>query len=259
MILKKSEKEIHESNIALLDSFHEQSRTEAELIPQQNDWIKENVLDLFKQSNNITFCLLSNTIESKFRNQEYVTDIVLFGSLGRILRDIYVKIIYLKSTDYSEIAMRACWDYQIVYHELKLIEFETSEDLTQYKIDLMSTKEKLLSEIKNINFKKIDDVIKGKDEKLVTIDRLAEIKGFNKARFTNEFSFFSQFSHSTAYANSLNKPNGIKTGMLAIVYDKLIAYYIAIIVESLSILSPKHHQLDDLKMGYDSIINRKWN
>jgi hypothetical protein len=254
-----TELEILKKNINLLDNFYETARNDLGQIQQQDSWLTQTILDFFKQSTHITFCLLSNSEGSKFRNENYVIDIVLIGTLGRLLRDIYLNIIYLKSTDFSTEDMKACWDFQIICQQFKLVQFEKDEIFDEYRRKLEVEKDALYKKISQLESHSKKKVLDGKYEKLLTLQRLAEIKGFNKDKFENEFGFFSQFSHSTAYANSFIQPDGLRLNIVAIVYDKLLAYFIAIIVESLELLKPDHPDLASLKIAYNEIIKIRWN
>ncbi len=155
--------------------------------------------------------------------------------------------------------MKACWDFQIICQQFKLVQFEKDEIFDEYRRKLEVEKDALYKKISQLESHSKKKVLDGKYEKLLTLQRLAEIKGFNKDKFENEFGFFSQFSHSTAYANSFIQPDGLRLNIVAIVYDKLLAYFIAIIVESLELLKPDHPDLASLKIAYNEIIKIRWN
>jgi hypothetical protein len=246
--------------IIILDDEFEQTTNLLNLEITMLTWREKMIYAQLKQSSHILFALLSNSEESKFQNSRYVSDIILFGTLGRIIRDIYVNIIYLKTSKHSIELMESCWNYQIAKQKLIALSFENI-DRNQEAINKIEQEEQNLKSILiDVSFETKPQVLQGKSEKLLNLEELAEVKGFNKKRFHNEFVFFSQFAHSTAFANSFITEKGTYSGLIAAIYDRVVAYYTGIFVETMEIFNPTQEKIDDLKrIYYDEIIGKRWN
>lgn len=246
---------IYSRAIGILDNFFEESNKGIETLQIENNWKSQTIYQLYKQSSHLMFCLLSNSEESKFRNDFYITEMILYGSLGRILRDIYVSIIYLKTEKYTEYEMQLCWNYQITLHKLNIIKYSNDKlSIETFELQKLGLK----NQLDLLNFNTKQKVFQGREEKLLTIDELAEIKEFDVTLFNDEFKYFSQFSHSTAFANSLTNNGSINLMVIADMYDRIVAYYIGIITESIETLTPNHHQISELNSHYKNIIKAKW-
>jgi len=253
------ELEIYNRAIGILDSFHEESEKIIKEIKRPQTWRELTIYNLFRQGSHITFVLLSNSERSKFLNPTYVTELILIGTLGRIVRDIYVNIIYLKTYQFSEEQMKMCWDFQTLCQKINAIKFESVKEADEARIDAETKKEELKAQIDQITFSTKSDLFRGKTEKLLNLVELAQIKEFDKGKFHNEFVYFSQFAHSTAFANSFIEENGINLALVAITYDKIVAYYVGVVYESLELLFPNHHQLSELQILYKDIVHKRWN
>jgi hypothetical protein len=253
------EQQLYDRAIKILDNFHEESESIIKGIVYRQDWLGNKIYHLFKQGSNITFALLSNSEKSKFQNERYVTELIYIGALGRIIRDIYVNIIYLKTNKFSVKDMKLCWDFQILCQKINAIKYTVTEnDLTELD-SLEVQKRELELEIAKINFSTKGELLNGKAEKMLSLKELAEIKGFNKDKFHNEFVYFSQFVHSTAFANSFLTEQGIDFRLVAATYHKIVAYFVGIVTESIELLCPNYPQLDELTKTYKEIIDKRWN
>lgn len=254
-----TEAEYYKSTIDILDNLLEVS-IETELIENALGWRELNIYKQFKQAKHIIFCLLSNTEESKYQNQtdHYVTELILVGSLGRIVRDNYVNIAYLTSKKFSIEEMQICWDYQIELKRTTLFEFT---DKTGFEDAFAKSEEKkteLKGKLDQLSFSFKDQVFCGKYEKLLSLKEIAIEKGFDKNKFYREFQFFSQFVHTTPFANNLTTLNGISKGFLANVYDKIVPYYMGIITETLELLIPNHKRLSEFQDHYIKFREGRW-
>lgn len=254
-----TEREIYDRAINILDNFLGESFRVIETIPPDSNWKEQLINKLFKQSSHLVFALLSHSDKSKYQSDTYVSDIILIGALGRIIRDIYVNIIYLKTDIYSEKDMRAVWDFQVLYQKLNLIQFEDVNNYTEQRKQLENERDSLQRQIEAIMFSTRGRVLDGKEEKLLSLKELAEIKQFHKGKFNSEFEFFSQFSHSTAFANHFTKSEGIPLNIIAATYDRIVAYFVGIVAESIDLLLPDHKDLPYLQKQYKDIIANRWN
>jgi hypothetical protein len=252
------EEHVYEQAINILDNFHEESEKIIKGINSRKNWREQTVFNLFRQGSHIMFALLSNSEKSKFQNPTYVVELIYIGALGRIIRDIYVNIIYLKSNKFSEESMKLCWDFQIVCQKLNTIKYairkEDSADLNSLEIQ----KSELEIEINKLRFSTKGQLLEGKAEKLLSLQELADLKGFHKDKFHNEFVYFSQFVHSTAFANNFVTEQGINFGLIAATYHKIVAYFVGVVAESIELLCPEHSQLSELQKSYEDIIHSQW-
>lgn len=253
------EQEIYNRTIEILDSFHEESEKVIKEIPRPKNWRGLTIYNLFRQSSHIIFTLLSNSEKSKFQNPTYVIELILIGTLGRIVRDIYVNIIYLKTEQFSEEQMKMCWDFQIISQKINAIKFQSGKEADEAKNALEAERDELKAQINLITFSTKSDMLRGKSERLLGLAELAQVKGFHKEKFHNEFIYFSQFAHSTAFANSFIEENGINLALIALTYDKIVAYFVGVVTESLESLYPNHRQFNELKVMYKDIIDKRWN
>lgn len=226
-----NEQKFYKDAIKLLDDSFEQAENALDQELATTNWKERTIYFQFRQSTHILFALLSNSTDSKFKNPNHVIDIVLIGMLGRLIRDIYVNIIYLRTTVFSEENMKSCWEYQIVCQKLNAIKFENLESNDNRIIQLEIVKSSLKQKLKNIKFSTKGEVFKGKSEKLLSLQELSDIYGFNKDKFHNEFIYFSQFAHSSAFANSFVTDDGVYLGIIAATYDRILAYYTGILAE----------------------------
>ncbi len=254
-----TEQKIYDRAINILDNFLDESLKVIETIPPNNLWKEQLIYKLYKQSSHIAFALLSHTDKSKYQSEKYVSDIILIGALGRIIRDIYVNIIYLKTDKFSEKDMKTVWDFQVLYQKINLTHFEGIKDYTETLKQLEAERDSLKQQIDGITFSTKGQVLMGKDEKLLSLQDLADIKQFHKGKFHTEFAFFSQFSHSTAFANHFIKSNGIPLTIIAATYDRIVAYFVGIVAESIELLLPDHKDLEYLQKQYKDIIANRWN
>lgn len=245
--------------VEILDHFYEESSKVYSEIDKPSNWKQLAIWKGFKQANNIMFCILSNTDISKHVKDIYVTDLIIIGSLGRIIRDLYVLIAYLKTNKYSESQMKLCWDYQVNDRKLVITKYtETGKYVDQIK-HVLKYKEKLRKQIEQISFANKSSVLRGKDEKMLTSTELADELGFDNDKFYNEFIYFSQFSHATAFSNHLITDEGVDLAMFAHTYDIIVAYYVGLIYESVSLLKPSQEDLPILQEQYEEIIKKRWN
>jgi hypothetical protein len=258
--MERTTQSIYSRNIGLLDNFLEESLKEVRSISSQQEWKKVIIHRLFSQATNVMFCLLSNSEESKFQNESYVTDAVLFGALARIVRDIYLNIVYLKTNALSDEQMKACWRYQVVRQKIKTIKhtgISAQPELLQLGTE-RTILEKILDTIPFCDNQHKKSVYNGRCERALNLAQIANIKGFDEDYFKSEFVFFSQFAHSTAYANNFQVDEGIPQGLVTAIYDKVIAYFIGIAVESIELLLPAHPQLQILLISYQEVIKNRW-
>ncbi len=155
--------------------------------------------------------------------------------------------------------MKAAWNFQIIYQKLNLTRFEEMENYSENRKQLEEEKESLRRQLNALKFSTEGQVFCGKDEKLLSLQELAVIKKFHKEKFHSEFSFFSQFSHSTAFANHFIKSSGISLSLIAATYDRIVPYFVGIVTESIELLLPGHTELEYLQMRYKEIIANRWN
>lgn len=250
---------LYNKSIQVLDNFLAESFDNFSTpTPTTTSWKLQAVYKLAIQSNHIMFCLLSNSEWSKFISTRYVTEPVLVGALTRVIRDIYVQIIYLKTEVYSEDEMKWCWDYQVCNKKLKIIEFENQSEVKVEISIVKKQKDELFQKIGNLNFSTKGNVLRGKDEKMLSLQEIADLKGFHKEKFYNEFIFFSQFSHATAFANEMIIENSFDFNLLVAIYDKIVPYYVGLVYEALSLLKPTHSQLPEMLVQYQKIIEERW-
>ena len=254
-----TENEFYKKSLEILENFLDESRSEIVSIKTPQIWKERLVYFQFNQSINICYALLSNSEGSKFQNDTYVIELSFIGTIGRLLRDIYVNIIYLKSSIFSESDMQLCWNYQIVAQKLNTIAYDFDTHFEAEISSLKSEKETLKSALKNIPTSTIGKILQGKEDKLLSITDLSSIKGFNVKKFQNEFGYFSQFAHNTAFANNYLTEKGVRLDIIAITYHRIVPYFVGIVYESLELLNPKHPQLLDLKVHYEQIITTRWN
>lgn len=255
---KLNVEELYQSSVKRLDNFYQETQIGLIEGGPPNNWKGETIFNLLHQSTNILFVLLNHTEGSEYQSNPFITEQVLIGSLGRIFRDIYVNIIYLTTNKFSEDDMKTCWSYQIACQKLNITKYLPEKD-TNYRLNWKLDKENLEARLKELSFSTKSQVLQGKCERLLSISELAEIKGFNKDIFTNEFEYFSQFSHSTAFANSISKPGHGDKRVLAITYFKILIYYIGIVTEALKFITPNHTELFRLEAFYNEQIKKFWN
>jgi hypothetical protein len=253
------EKEIYDRAVSILDNYLVESQTVLSIIENTNDWKKGLIHKLFRQSSHILYALLSNSENSTFQNSLIVKDPIVMGSLGRIIREIYVNIIYLKTNRFPEDQMKLCWDFQTVCQQLNVVEYEALEGVETQIEFLKNHKEKLLNGVKSIKCKTISQILQGKEEKLLSLEELAAEKGFHRNKFYREFQFFSQFSHSTAFANSFIIDGKVSITLIAGIYDRIVPYYVGIVTEALHSLLPDYEHLSYLQIKYKEIILNRWN
>ncbi len=254
-----TENEFYKSTIDILDNLLEES-IETELIANQDNWKEQNIYKQFKQAKHIMFCLLSNTEESKYQNKTdyYVTELILVGSLGRIIRDNYVNIAYLTSVKFSIEEMKLCWDYQIEFKKSTLFEFVNKVGYEEAFAKIEVRKSELKAKLDLLTFSTKGQVCKGNDGKLLSLQEIADEKNFNRDKFYKEFELFSQFVHTTPFANFLITPNGIDKGFLAAIYDKIIPYYVGIVAETFELLAPNHRRMEELRNHYSKFLVGRW-
>lgn len=253
-----TEQRIYNRAIEILDNFYEESAKILKDIPEQITWKDNAILTLFRQSSHILFALLSNTEKSKYLNSYYVTELIYIGSLGRIIRDIYVKIIYIKTNSFPDEIMKLCWDYQVICQKINVTKFQLTEEFKDEIENLKKEKDNFKDQLEKYHFSTKGQVLQGKEEKLLSLQELANIKGFDKEKFENEFVFFSQFSHSTAFANNFITKKGVPFSLIAATYHKIVAYYVGIVTESIDLFLPNHEHIELLKKQYDKLINVQW-
>jgi hypothetical protein len=253
-----TETKIYERAVTILDNFYGECLEIIKTIPQREQWKKQAIFTLFRQASNIIFALLSKTEKSKYLNSTYVTELIYIGTLGRIVRDIYVKIIYLRTTSFSDETMRLCWEFQIICQKLNVTKYELNGEFREEFEKLKRKKGQLEEELQKVMFLKKDKFCKEKKKKILSLQELATIKKFDKNKFETEFVFFSQFSHSTAFANSFITEQGVALSLIAATYHKIVAYYVGIVTESIDLFIPNHEQLEQLKIQYEEIIKVQW-
>ena len=251
--------EFYSEPIAILDSYLTEGRSKVIDLREGEEWKEENILKFYKQSLRILYCLLSNTDKSKFANNELVIDINLVGTLGRTLRDIYVKILYLKSNEYCSEHMQVCWEYQVALHKKKLLSLCDNEKEFEIPEKFEQDFNRLKLKINTLKFDTKGQVCDGKEEKMISKKKLAELNGINDKKFDQEYSYFSQFTHSSAFSNSLIIEDRISLGILAETYRRIVAYVVGITVETWEIFSPNHTQLDEARSQYNDLKKNHWN
>lgn len=254
-----TETEYYKKSIDILDNLLEVS-IETHFVENTLDWRKLNIYKQFKQAKHIIFCLLSNTEGSKYQNQTglYVTELILVGSLGRIVTDNYVNIAYLTSKKFTIEEMQICWDYQIELKRSYLFEFINKSGFEDAFAKSEEKKIELRRKLDQLNFSTKGQVFQGNEGKLLSLKEIAEEKGFNKDKFEREFKFFSQFIHTTPFANNLITSNGVSLGFLAVVYDKIVPYYMGIVAETLELLAPNHIRLDEFRIHHTKFREGRW-
>jgi hypothetical protein len=253
-----TEQRIYERAVQILDDFYTESRDIIPTIMERTSWKEDAIFRLFKQSSHILFALLSNTQNSKFKNENYVVELIYIGSLGRIIRDIYLKIIYLRTNKFSDEEMKLCCDYQIICQKLNVTKFEAKGGFHDAIMQLEIEKDEVKRQLELISFSTKGQVFQGKEEKLLSLKELADLKNFDKDKFEGEFSFFSQFSHSTAFANNFITSRGVSLSIIAATYHKIVAYYVGTVTEAIDLFIPDHKQIVILKEQYKEIIRVQW-
>lgn len=257
-VISMTEQRLYDRAIGILDNFYSESIEILKDISDQNTWKENAILTLFRQASHILFALLSNTEKSKYLNSTYVTELIYIGSLGRIIRDIYVKIIYLKTDRFPDEIMKLCWDYQVLCQKINATKFELTEEFKDEIAGLKKEKDNIKDQLENYEFSTKGQVLQGREEKLLSLQEIANFKGFDKERFENEFVFFSQFSHSTAFANNFITKQGVPFSLIAATYHKIVAYYVGVVTESIALFLPNHEHIEILKEQYNKIIKIQW-
>ena len=249
----------YSESIKLLDNFLEETQEVLiPLSPEFKSWKERIIFNLLNQSSTNLYILLSNSDKSQFVKEKFGLDPVFIGAIGRILRDIYVNIIYLKSDIYSADQMQDCWNYQIDFTRKKLTSLlgDTGDNR---ELEILDEKiQENLNKLNVLTFETKGRVIQGLDEKLLSLNQLANLKNFDKHKFHTEFSYFSQFTHSTAFANNLITEKGIDFNVIADLYGRIVPYYVGIVTECLESFDPDHIQYQDLNNNYEKIISKRW-
>jgi hypothetical protein len=155
--------------------------------------------------------------------------------------------------------IKKCWNYQDVYQRINFLTADhthRSKTLTQYRKKRKRIGETLKNHINDSKLRK--KIFDGMEHRLMWPAELVKFKGIDEKKFQAEYTFFSQFAHSTAFANSFIGVNGISADMYNYIYDRIVAYVITITSEALQELSPQHPQLNQLKQNSDKAILRNW-
>lgn len=228
-------------------------------IPCSN-WRQESVAYFIKQSIQIMTCILKNTKGSNYENDEIVEEPIITGALGRIISDIYIKILYLNVSNKPDDQMKLCWEYQSNKSKISVTEFEfqfAPEEVQEIRNRIQSKVDFQSGEIKKLKFKTKGEVLSGKNELMLQVEEIGELKGFNAKKFKSDYNYFSKFTHASAFSLNMaivHKSIGVLTPLL----DKIVANYIGLTYEALVNLYPKHEHMDFIAEQYSKAIKKNW-
>lgn len=227
-----------------------------------NDWKYYYIHSIVIQSTNIVKSILRDIPGSKFTQMDCVNELTLIGSSTRLVRDLYITLIYLKYCDKPNEDMRICWEYQILHRHISTYNYSldfAKEATEKVFLKLNAEKEQLRKIIDKMpNFSTKGALLIGKEEKMISSKELYEIKNFKSERLEKDFIYLSQFAHSTAFAMGVKRTENNLISV-DIIIKKLFSYYLGITSESLDIFFPDYEETDKIRTEYLRNCLYRWN
>ncbi len=259
-----TQKNDYKAILLQIELFHEIGCVSEKVIKSSNNWKHIVLSKLFYDSNNLVQTILSNCKHSKYSSKYSVYEPLITGALGRILQDIYTKVIYLKTNKYSSDEMQNCWSYQIINRQLELIKFENVIGNEQAVLKLQEEMKLLKPLIKNyqIDEKVKNKILEGREEKMLSTSELSQIYNFNSVKFNNYFIYFSQFSHSSAFSTSFYINNDQEYYYTFSAFLQRIGdWYVGILCEAFDFFkwdSSVVENYDQLQNAYLELKKKRW-